>query len=54
MLEQIDVQIPTDTLKYQGCLEEPNLAISAHCGGGAMPNGESHEKFPLFLEPIPE
>ena len=31
MLQQIDVQIPTDTLKYQGCLEEPKLAILAHC-----------------------
>ena len=27
----MDIQIPTDTLKYQGCLEEPKLAILAHC-----------------------
>ena len=27
------MQIPTDTQKYQGCLEEPKLAILAHCGG---------------------
>ena len=31
MLQHIDIQIPTDTLKYQGCLEEPKLAILAHC-----------------------
>ena len=29
-----DIQIPIDTLKYQGYLEEPKLAILAHCGGG--------------------
>ena len=27
----IDIQIPPNTLKYQGCLEEPKLAILAHC-----------------------
>ena len=26
-----DIQIPADTLKYQGCPEEPKLAILAHC-----------------------
>ena len=31
MLQHIDIQIPTDTLKYQGCLEEPKLAVLAHC-----------------------
>ena len=31
--EIIDVQIPTDNLKYQGCLEEPKIAIFAHCAG---------------------
>ena len=40
MLWHIDIQIPTDTLKYQGCLEEPKLAILAHCA--APPTYSSH------------
>ena len=31
MLYHIEIQIPTDTLKYQGCLEEPKLVILAQC-----------------------
>ena len=36
MFQQIDIQFPTDNLKYQGCLEEPKLAILAQCGGGGQ------------------
>ena len=42
------MQIPTDTLKYQGCFEEPKLAILAHCGGG-IPKLYVKFWWPLFL-----
>ena len=49
MLKHINIQIPTKTLKYQGCLEESKLAILAHCAPPPH-SGNARKKtfFPLM------
>ena len=47
------MQIPTDTLKYQGCLEEPKLAILAHCGRGSATWEFSPYNHVFFSDHVP-
>ena len=53
MLWQIDIQFPTDNLKYQGCPEEPKLAIFAQSGEGVNADGQPDRKISAFFDDFP-